>query len=233
MALLLVILLWAGLSSGTPAITEPMQDGDFCNKLKVVGTGTFEVGVSVKDRELALEYFNFMYGDGDLELDTGTVQAQKAAKLPGMEKGTSVPLNLYESSKLTFSGKTPMVGMKYIHSKAFWGGIGAEIAETFSVTEMEREGSSYFASTNPASYMTDAKKIEEILRASPVHTVAMQTRNSFNGTWQSDAKMHKMFSKDVKLHESFSGQFEVEKMIKFHESPKEEKKHSGCSGIDC
>ncbi len=71
--MLLLTLLWAGLSSGTPAITEPMQDGDFCNKLKVVGTGTFEVGVSVKDRELALEYFDFMYGEGDLELDTGTV----------------------------------------------------------------------------------------------------------------------------------------------------------------
>ncbi len=231
--MLLIYLLWAGLSYATPAITEPMQDGDFCNKLKVVGTGTFEVGVSVKDKELALEYFNFMYGDGDLELDTGTVEAQRAAKLPGMEKGTTVPLNLYESSKLTFSGETPMVGMKYIHSKAFWGGIGAEITETFSVTEMEREGSSYFASTNPASYITDARRIEEMLRASPVHTVAMQTRNSFNGTWQTDARMHKMFSKDLKLHESFTGQFEVEKMIKFHESPKEEKKQSGCSGIDC
>ena len=102
-------LLLVGLSSATPPITEPMQDGDFCNKLKVAGTGTFEVGVSVKDKELALEYSNFLYGDGDLELDTGTVEAQRAAKLPGMEEGSSVPLNLYEKSKLTFSGKTPMV----------------------------------------------------------------------------------------------------------------------------
>ena len=59
----------------TPAITEPVQDGDFCNRLKVTGTGTFEVGVSVKDRQLALEYYNFMYGDGDLEMDSGTVEA--------------------------------------------------------------------------------------------------------------------------------------------------------------
>ena len=201
--------------------------------LKVTGTGTFEVGVSVKDRQLALEYDNFMYGDGDLEMDTGTVEAQRAAKLPGMENGSAVPLNLWESSKLTYSGKTPMVGMKYINSKAFWGGIGAEITETFSVTEMEREGSSYFASTNPASYMTDPKKIEEMLRVSPVHTVGIQTKNSFNGTWQTDARMHKMFSKDLKVHESFTGKFEVEKMIKFRESPVEEKKQSGCDGIDC
>ena len=217
----------------TPAITEPVQDGDFCNRLKVTGTGTFEVGVSVKDRQLALEYSNFMYGDGDLEMDSGTVEAQKAARLPGMDNGSAVPLNLWESSKLTYSGKTPMVGMKYINSKAFWGGIGAEITETFSVTEMEREGGSYFASTNPASYMTDPRKIEEMLGHSPVHTVAMQTKNAFNGTWQTDARMHKMFSKDLKVHESFTGRFEVEKMIKFRESPVEEKKQSGCDGIDC
>ena len=217
----------------TPAITEQVQDGDFCNMLKVTGTGTFEVGVSVKDRQIALEYYNFMYGDGDLEMDSGTVEAQRAAKLPGMEDGSAVPLNLWESNKLTYSGKTPMVGMKYINSKAFWGGIGAEITETFSVTEMEREGSSYFASTNPASYITDPKKIEELLRVSPVHTVGIQTKNSFNGTWQTDARMHKMFSKDLKVHESFTGKFDVEKMIKFRESPVEEKKQSGCEGIDC
>lgn len=231
--MLLMSLLLFGSASATPAIAEPMQDGDFCNMLKVAGTGTFEVGVSVKDREIALEYSNFMYGDGDLEMDSGTVEAQRAAKLPGSDNGSTVPLNLWESNKLTYSGKTPMVGMKYIHSKAFWGGIGAEITETFSVTEMERVDSSYFASTNPASYITDPKKIEELLRASPVHTVGMQTKNSFNGTWQTDARMHKMFFKDIKVHESFTGTFEVEKTIKFRESPAEEKIQSGCDGIDC
>lgn len=231
--MLLVFLLSLQPAHATPAIIEQIQDGDFCNMLKVTGTGTFEVGVSVKDRQLALEYDNFMYGDGDLEMNTETVEAQRAAKLPGMENGSAVPLNLWESSKLTYSGKTPMVGMKYIHSKAFWGGIGAEIMETFSVTEMEREGSSYFASTNPASYITDPEKIEEMLRASPVHTVGMQTKNSFNGTWQTDARMHKMFSKDLKVHESFTGKFDVQKMIKFRESPVAEKKQSGCDGIDC
>jgi hypothetical protein len=230
---LLIFLLSVLPAFATSAITEQVQDGDFCNMLKVTGTGTFEMGVSVKDRQIGLEYYNFMYGDGDLEMDTGTVEAQRAAKLPGMEKGSAVPLNLWEASKITYSGKTPMVGMKYINSKAFWGGIGAEITETFSVTEMEREGNSYFASTNPASYITDPKKIKEMLKVSPVHTVGIQTKNSFNGTWQTDARMHKMFSKDIKVHESFTGKFDVQKMIKFRESPMEEKKQSGCEDIDC
>jgi hypothetical protein len=231
--LLLLFLFALGPASATPAITEQVQDGEFCNRLKVTGTGTFEVGVSVKDRSLALEYSNVMYGDGDLEMDSNTVEAQRAAKLPGMGNGSAVPLNLWESSKLTYSGKTPMVGMKYIHSKSFWGGIGAEIMETFSVTEMEREGSSYFASTNPASYINDPKKIAEELAKSPVHTVGTSTKNSFNGTWQTDARMHKMFSKDVKVHESFTGRFDVEKRLIFHENPVSEKKQTGCDGIDC
>ena len=231
--MLLIFLFSLEPIYATPALIEQFQDGEFSNRLKVTGTGTFEVGVSVKDRDLALEYENFMYGDGDLEMDTGTVEAQRAAKLPGMGNGSAVPLNLYENTRLTYSGKTPMVGMKYINSRAFWGGIGAEITETFSVTEMEREGSSFFASTNPASYMTDPKKIAEMLKASPVHTVGMDTKNSFNGTWQTDARMHKMFSKDLKVHESFTGKFDVEKRLVFRENPVEEKKQSGCDSIDC
>ncbi|MDD4651144.1 MAG: hypothetical protein PHQ34_02835, partial [Methanothrix sp.] len=78
---MLALLVSLEPASATPAITEPIQDGDFCNSLKVTGTGAFEVGVSVKDRQLALEYYNTMYGDGDLEMDSGTVEAQRAAKL--------------------------------------------------------------------------------------------------------------------------------------------------------
>lgn len=230
---MIVILLSLAPASGTPPITEPVQDGDFCNRLKVAGTGTFEVGVSVKDRQIALEYYNFMTGDGDLEMDSGTVEAQRAASLPGMGNGSAVPLNLLEDTKLTYSGKTPMIGTKYIHSKSFWGGIGAEVTENFAVTEMEREGRTFFASTNPASYMTDPKKIAEILAVSPVHTVGIETKNAFNGTWETDARMHKLLSKDVKVHESFTGKFEVQKLLKFHENPVAEKPRTGCEDIDC
>ncbi len=223
-----------GLAAGTPALKEPVQDGEFCNRLKIAGTGSFEVGVSVKDRELALEYYNIMYGDGDLELDTTTVEAQRASRLTESAGSDSAqPLNLYEGTRMTYSGKTPMVGMKYIHSKSFWGGIGAEVMETFSVTEMDREGTTFFASTNPASYIKDPRKIAELLRVSPVHTVGISTRNAFNGTWETNSRMHKFLSKDVKSHERFSGKFEVEKLLRFHEDPATEPEGLGCEGLDC
>ncbi len=232
--MLMLALLTCSLAAGTPALKEPVQDGEFCNRLKVAGTGSFEVGVSVKDRQLALEYYNIMYGDGDLEMDTSTVEAQRAGEIQGSTgNGSKAPLNLFEGTKMTYSGKTPLIGMKYINSKSFWGGIGAEVMETFAVTEMDREGSTFFASTDPASYIKDPNKIAEMLGASPVHTVGISTRNAFNGTWETNARMHKMFSKDVRSHESFSGKFEVEKLLKFHENPVAEPKSLGCDGIDC
>ena len=215
------------------ALSGQVQEGEFTNGLKVAGTGYFEVGVSVKDRNLALEYNSFMTGDGDLEMDTGTVESQRAGRLPGMGNSSAIPLNLWENTKITYSGTTPMVGTKYINSKSFWGGIGAEVQESFSVTEMEREGSTFFASTDPSTYVADPDKIAQLLRTSPVDSVGISTRNSFNGTWQTDAHLHKLLSKDVKVHESFTGTFEVEKRLVFREDPAGEKREAGCEGIDC
>ena len=82
-------------------------------------------------------------------------------------------------------------------------------------------------------YITNPNQIAELLRTSPVDSVGIETRNSFNGTWQTDAHLHKMFSKDVKVHESFTGTFDVEKRLVFREDPTEGKRESGCEGIDC
>ena len=215
------------------ALSGQVQEGEFTNGLKVAGTGYFEVGVSVKDRNLALEYNSFMTGDGDLEMDTGTVESQRAGRLPGMGNSSAIPLNLWENTRITYSGTTPMVGTKYINSKSFWGGIGAEVQESFSVTEMEREGSTFFASTDPSTYTTDPDKIARLLRTSPVDSVGIATRNSFNGTWQTDAHLHKFLTKDIKVHESFTGTFEVEKRLVFRDDPAGEKREAGCEGLDC
>jgi hypothetical protein len=230
---LLIFLISSGQIDMASALSGKVQEGEFTNGLKVAGTGYFEVGVSIKDRDLALEYNSFMTGDGDLEMDTGTVESQRAGRLPGMDNSSLIPLNLWESARISYFGTTPMVGTKYIHSKSFWGGIGAQVRESFSVTEMEREGSTFFASADPSSCAADQEKIAGLLRARPVDSVGIATRNSFNGTWQTDAHLHKLLSKDVKAHESFTGTFDVEKRLIFREEPGGVKRDAGCEGIDC
>jgi hypothetical protein len=206
-----------GEAAGSPAISEQAQSEDFYNRVRASGTGYFEVGSSVVDKRMGLEYYSFMYGDGHLEMDSKSAVSTKATNVYGTLNGSNVPLNLLEDVKMSYSGETPMVGMKYIHSNDFYGGIGAEVQEFFEVTEMERIQTTYFASTDAASQVSDPANASAIRSTSPAHLVGMDMASSFNGTWQSDYRWHKIFYKDMKEHQAFSGNFDVERTLRFHE----------------
>jgi len=247
-AMLIAALLACNLASANPPLPEPKQYEQYCEAQKVAGNGVIDISTSIVDKKIALEYYNVMAGDGDFELDSEHLLSENASKLmrpgPNSTDNKKVPLNLYENSKMTYSGDTPLVGGKYLHSKAFYGGIGAEVQEVFSVTELEKDQTVYFSSTDPRGHWTqnpldpkkewnDAAKNDLTYNVSPTHLVGFETRNYFNGTWGTDSKWHKIFYKDIKDHQSFTGTFEVEKLIKFHEAPFAEEKPSPCQGVDC
>ena len=84
----------------------------------------------------------------------------------------------------------------------------------------------------------DTEEVEDLMTASneiyvPSHLIGIETKTSFNGTWGTDAKWHKIFYKDIKAHEMFTGTFEAEKTIKFHENPVPDQIQPPCDGIDC
>ncbi len=242
-----------GTVLANPPLVPPVQYEQFCENQKVSGTGVIDVSTSVIDKKIALEYYNVMAGDGDLELDSEHAYSQNADKLKrnisSVNGGEKSNLNLYENTKMTYSGSTPLTGGKYINSKAFYGGIGADIQEMFSVNEMEKDQTTFFSSTTPynpegttpedmlgqlknAGRNTDA--VAALMGNNPAHLIGIETKNTFNGTWGTDAKWHKIFYKDIKAHEMFTGKFEAEKLIKFHENPVPEKEgHIPCEGIDC
>jgi hypothetical protein len=244
-------------SVANPPIVPPIQYEQFCENQKVSGTGIIDVSTSIVDKKIALEYYNVMSGDGDLELDMENAYSQNADKLKrnvtGVNGSDKVGLNLYENTKLTYSGETPLVGGKYLHSKEFYGGIGAEVQEMFAVTEMEKEQTSFFVSTTPfepaegtpetlnellRSAGRDTERVDSLMTSQesiyiPTHLIGLDTKNTFNGTWGTDATWHRIFYKDIKAHEMFTGKFEAEKLLKFHEYPVPEKEHTPCEGIDC
>ncbi|MFB3766174.1 MAG: hypothetical protein ACE14P_13140 [Methanotrichaceae archaeon] len=261
--------------SAIPPLVPPVQYEQFCENQKVSGTGVVDVSTSIVDKKIALEYYNTMAGDGDIELNQEHAYSQDADKLQrnisSVNGGNKAALNLFENTKLTYSGSTPLSGAKYLNSKAFYGGMGADIQEMFSVTQMEKDQTTFFTSTTPYnpkkpcdsvapycpyypdyypdSYSTtttpenlikdlknagrDQDKVAELMGNNPAHLIGIETKNTFNGTWGTDARWHKIFYKDVKAHEMFSGQFEADKTIKFHENPVPEKEHPPCEGIDC
>lgn len=217
----------------TYGLPEPVQYGQYCESQKVAGTGIVDVSTSIVDKNIALQYQNSLAGNGDIELDSENALSESASRLQRPMDNNTTPLNLYEDTRLTYSGETPLSGGKYLESREFFGGIGASINEAFSVSEMEKDQKTFFASTDPASNEVDLNKSNQLRNASSTHLVAIKTKNSFNGTWETDSRLHKILYKDIKAHELFNGTFEAEKTIKFHENPVPEKKHSGCEGIDC
>ena len=259
-ALMLAIALIGGCGTvlANPPVVPPVQYEQFCENQKVSGSGIVDVSTSIIDKKIALEYYNTMAGDGDMELDSEHTYSQDPEKLKrnvsSVNGGDESAFNMFETTKMTYKGDTPLTGGKYLNSKAFYGGIGADVQEMFSVNEMEKDETAYFASTTPyqpqdnvspenligklkdAGRDTDA--VENLMTAkngvyNPAHLIGMESKQSFNGTWGTDAKWHKIFYKDIKAHEMFTGTFEAEKTIKFHENPVPEQMHSVCEGIDC
>jgi hypothetical protein len=299
--LMALAIMGCNIALANPPILPPMQYEQFCEAQKIAGTGIIDASTSIVDKKIALEYYNAMAGDGDLELDQEHAYSQNLDKLTrnisSVNDGNESNLNLFEKTKLTYSGETPLTGSKYLHSKEFYGGIGAEIQESFSVNQMEKEQTTFFASTTPyrpkkqsklntnywnnlyslyplyayyfgpyyAQYYSqyygqyydqyyaqpskgmtpedlidslkaagaDDAKVAELMGNDPAHLIGIETKNKFNGTWGTDSKWHKIFYKDIKTHEMFSGQFETEKVLKFHENPVPENGPKPCAGIDC
>ena len=134
-------------------LVPPVQYEQFCENQKVSGTGIIDVSSSIIDKKIALEYYNAMDGDGDLELDQETAYSQNADKLMrnvcSVNGGDKSNLNLFQATKMTYKGETPLTGGKHLNSKAFYGGIGADMQEMFSVNEMEKDETAFFSSTTP------------------------------------------------------------------------------------
>jgi PKD repeat protein len=240
-----------------PSTKPPVQYGQFCEAQKVSGTGVVDMSTSIVDKSIALEYNSAMAGEGDLELDSEHAYSQNADKLKrnltAVNGSNESSLNLYGSTKLTYSGAVPLVCGEYLHSKEFYGGMGASVQEMFAVNEMEKEQTAFFTSTlpyrplnNSAEALTgelsqagrDTAKVDQLMRSregvyNPSQLVGIDTKAAFNGTWGTDAKWHKILYKDIAAHEMFTGKFEASKLLKFHQYPVPERQHIPCEGIDC
>ena len=205
---------------------DPIQYGQFCEAQKITGTGIIDASTSMRDRKIALKYFNTMNGDGDIELDQEQAYSEVSDKLKrsieSVNGGKESTLNLYENSRLAYSGYNPLQGEKYLHSESLYGGTGANVREAFSVQDMEKEEVSFFAQTMPyqprdglknfRKGMKEAgrniKRVDELMKtkegiSNPAYLLGLQVKNTFNGTWGTDASWHKIFYKNIKAHEMF------------------------------
>ncbi len=235
---------------------NPIQYGQFCEAHKIYGTGFVNIDTSIRDKKIALEYSKNMNGEGDIEIEQEQAYSEIADKLKrkidSVNGGNESTLNLYDSSKMLYSGETPMQGKKRLRSQALYGGMGSELREEFSVRAMESDEVSFFVQTMPYQPYNgwkefqkgledagrDTERIDRLMRSKEnisncAYLMGLEKSNSFNGTWGTDAIWHKIFYKDINAREMFTGNFEVKKQIKFHKYPAMDKEERGCTGIDC
>jgi hypothetical protein len=214
-------------------LAEPEQYGQYCETSKVEGNGTFDAATFIIDSKIAMQYSKSLSGNGELALDSNNILSEMASKLLRPVQNKTVPLNFYGTAALQYSGQTPMKSLEKLSSREFDGGIGANIVETFSVSQIEKRQTSFLASTDPGTNEKNLTKAMALENSTPVYLVGIDTENSFNGTWETESRLHKLLWKDVYDRQSFIGKFETSRLIKFHEKPAYKAKSYGCEGIDC
>jgi len=80
--LLAAILIGScSIALANPPLVPPVQYEQFCEAQKVSGTGIIDVSTSIIDKKIALEFYNTMAGEGDLELDAEHAYSQDPEKL--------------------------------------------------------------------------------------------------------------------------------------------------------
>jgi hypothetical protein len=227
----IAVLVWGfltyfNLALAMEAVETPLQYSQLCEAQKISGHGLGEVSISLLDSQLGLDYSSSLAGDGDFDINQVHAYSQRAEllqrRIEAINQTHSLSLNLFQNIKLTYSGTTPLVGANSLASA-----IGGEVDEKFTVYQMDRDQTSFVASTK------DKNETDMIQASNPVHLMGIDTRNSFEGVWGTVSTWHEMLSKDIKAYETFKGKFEIEKLIKFHESPIPEPEEPACRGIDC
>ena len=205
-----------------PEINVEKQYEQFCFSTKVRGEGTSEVSTSVVDKKIALNYHASMAGDGRIEMETDQLMSEESDRLRRnislLNNTSESKTNFIESSRLAYDGEVPLVGERSITSREFDGGMGAGLDESFSASRVERNQTIFMGFDDNAT----AQQV-----------IGMETATSFNGTWESESRWHKLLVKDMRSRQRLSGEFETERAVKIHENPVREPQVARCDGVDC
>lgn len=216
-----------------PSLPQPPDSEEYCDSTKAEGNGVISSKMNIHDKDTALEYSNSMSGKGDIELNSERVFSQNASKLERKVGENTLPLNFVDNDKIIYNGSTPLTGEKSLLSRSFHGGIGAQVSEAFSVNQIEKNQTAFYASTNPATNVYNYSEAKELEERSPAYLVGFDAKSSFNGTWGTESLWHHFLKKDISAQQYFTGTFETEKTIKLHENPVPKVESKECDGIDC
>jgi hypothetical protein len=149
--------------------------------------GTGEVSVKDDFNDNAMGYKGWMKGNGSI-----TMESQRS-----IDKNRPM-VNFTQRSDLVFEGGQ-LQGEKSLESPAFYGGIGASVTERFNLSHVDKSETDMIRSINSSD-----------------NTLAFNTDQAFNGTWNIKTQYAQMFKK-MKGDQQYSGSFQTQKNIKFQD----------------
>jgi hypothetical protein len=152
--------------------------------------GTGEVSIKDAIADSAISYNERMSGNGSISLES----------LRCLDKDSPV-VNFTQRRDLVFEGGQ-LQGVKSMESAAFHGGLGASISERFNLSHVDKSESDMIRSLNSSD-----------------NTLAFNTEQAFNGTWNIKTQYAQFFKK-MKGDQKYSGSFQTEKKIKFQDAGK-------------
>jgi hypothetical protein len=152
--------------------------------------GTGEVSIKDAIADSAISYNERMNGNGSISLES----------LRCLDKDSPV-VNFTQRRDLVFEGGQ-LQGVKSMESAAFHGGLGASISERFNLSHVDKSESDMIRSLNSSD-----------------NTLAFNTEQAFNGTWNIKTQYAQFFQK-IKGDQKYSGSFQTEKKIKFQDAGK-------------
>jgi hypothetical protein len=151
--------------------------------------GTGEVSIKDAFDDSAISYNERMKGNGSISLES----------LRCLDKDSPM-VNFTQQRDLVFEGQ--LQGVKSMESPAFHGGLGASISERFNLSHVDKSETDMIRSLNSSD-----------------NTLAFNTDQAFNGTWNIRTQYAQFFQK-IKGDQKYSGSFQTEKKIKFQDAGK-------------
>ena len=208
-----LFLLCFGTIQANPPLLTPVQYEKLNENKIEVGSEFDNISTSIIDKKIALEYFDHMAED-NINAFGQNHNAWQNLSEKQIETQKKLALNQSNLSMINISKA------KFLVSEIIFVGMGSIVREKDLPSGRNTKAEKAFITNKNGMHNTS-------------HLIGLETKNSFNATWGTDITWHKIFYKDVKAHEMFTGVFEAEKTIKFHEKPMTEMVSVPCDGIDC
>jgi len=110
-------------------------------------------------------------------------------------------------------------GIATYSNPGFHGGMNAQVREEYHVWELQKDETTTMRTTATFDDLPFPREWENCNKARPYNAneLNFDTKNAFDGLWQTDSSWKKVCSKNVEHHQQFIGEFQVDKKLMFME----------------